>query len=170
MSITREDINIRDDANIIDGPERMGLVTRNIPRNERSNSQYGFDDSRGGNNCKPFDNTHEQCNYIGFDENDTSFAGSGLQQLPFRQPQRPQHARHTQHTQRTHCNCVRQFDNTRPHYQQPNARFPPHGERYLDYQAPYSAYPTRSLPRHPPRVSYQPYWKHCDQYGCARPQ
>jgi len=46
----REDINIRNDANIMDGPDRLGTYTRSLRKNERP-SAGGYDDySRGGNN------------------------------------------------------------------------------------------------------------------------
>jgi hypothetical protein len=51
MELSRNE-NIRQESSLIDGPERLGSITRNIRKNERPNSEIdeGFDDFRGGNN------------------------------------------------------------------------------------------------------------------------
>jgi len=68
MSFNREDINIRNDASFIDGPDRLGTYTRSIRKNERPNAD-GYDDyTRGGNNDFPANGSNRE-QYSEFDPN-----------------------------------------------------------------------------------------------------
>lgn len=63
MSFNREDINIRNDTNFVDGPNRLGSYTRSLRKNERPDA-HGFDNSsRGGNNELPMNQMQHYSEY-----------------------------------------------------------------------------------------------------------
>lgn len=193
MSLSREDVNIRSDPSMIDGPDRMAYASRPEPRHERLwiNGQMP-DETRGGNN-----GLHQMATegfHEGLDSGSSGSFASALTDFPPGPharihhhaqpgvlPPRPGQSFGPSRPQRApeplqHDSCGRHMGHSGPSCRAPGGT--PGGSHHQcgqqqhfrpDRPDQYSQYPGCACKQqHPPHVPYQPYWRHCDQQGGVR--
>lgn len=158
----RENINIREDPSLLDGPQRMFSGTRNVRKSERDmNDELML--ARGGNNgMGDGEKTYNGYSETMFeDNNQASFKPNpNMQRQPECEcgiPHDPSH-QHSQHSQHSHAPHASHVSHAHPHFQERSFRGPPpprqrfHSPQFQPMPGHIPHMP--SISREPPRVQH----------------